>query len=206
MGVAFFPVSVSRGTFAFQGEALIPDEQESGWSMVARMMRRESQRYATLTARDQYRASFDSATRRVTISGPVAFAISAAGGSDFAAKTGIAVPQSGGVSYTGSALASVVVAESLSVTSPGWSSVSQGIAADGASVGPSRWQTATLTAEVAFSYADAFSGIRTLRGGTWDVVSDDLWLARLRVTGTELRPQGRLPGVVQVFVQGVAVP
>lgn len=206
MGVAFFPVSVSRGTFGITGDLLIPDEQESGWSMVARMMRGASQRYATPTTRDQYRASFSNATRRVTISGPSAFGISAFGGSDFATKTGIAVPQSGGVSYTGSPLASVVVAESLSLSSPGWSSVSQGIGADGSSVGPSRWQTASLTAEVAFSYADAFAAIRTLRAGTWDVVSDDLWLGRIRVTGTELLPQGRLPGVVQVSVQGVAVP
>lgn len=206
MGTAFFPVSVSRGTFGVTGDLLTPDDQESGWSMVARMMRAASQQYATLTARDRYRATFDNATRRVTISGPVAFAISAFGGSDFATKTGIAVPQSGGVSYTGSALASVVVAESLSLTSPGWSSVAQGIGADGSSVGPSRWQTTSVTAEVAFSYADAFAAIRTLRAGTWDVVSDDLWVGRLRVTGTELLPQGRLPGVVQVSVQGVAVP
>jgi hypothetical protein len=55
-------------------------------------------------------------------------------------------------------------------------------------------------------YADAFQVLKTLRIGVWDVVNEGIWLGRIRVTGSSLEPQGRLPGIVEARINGVAVP
>jgi hypothetical protein len=59
---------------------------------------------------------------------------------------------------------------------------------------------------VAFDFADAFANVRTLRSGIWDVVAEGVWLGRMRVTGSVMQPQGRLPGIVEVVLNGVATP
>lgn len=203
MGVAFFPVVACSGQASIDGVALRADEVESGWSMASRLARVQSQRAfgLGLYLRDDWRATFDNGTRRITLSGPT-----------FTLSMGLTPNVTGFSSgtyangHTGSALSDVVPVEGVRLSSPGWSSSSAGIGADGSSVGPSTWRSGSIVAEVAVSYADAWTAMRTLRRGTWDVVSEDLWLGRIRVTGTSVEPQGRLAGVVQLSVQGVSVP
>jgi hypothetical protein len=38
------------------------------------------------------------------------------------------------------------------------------------------------------------------------VVAEGVWLGRMRVTGSVMQPQGRLPGIVEVVLNGVATP
>lgn len=205
MSAAFFPVLPCFEGFQVDGVFLTGDEVESGWSIASRMMRVLSQRYFGQgpSFRDDFRASFDGVTKQLTIAGRVPFTYAV--GAVPALLTGL-TSGTGLTSYTGVARPDVVVVEGARLTGPGWSSTSAGVSADGASVGPSRWQTSGITAEVAIGYADAFTAIRTLRGGVWDLVSNDQWLGRLRVTGASLAPQGRLPGVVQVTINATAVP
>jgi hypothetical protein len=89
---------------------------------------------------------------------------------------------------------------------PGWSTGKGGVSADATAVAPLRWQAASLSVAVAFEFVDAFAQVRTLRSGIWDVVAEGVWLGRMRVTGSVMQPQGRLPGIVEVVLNGVATP
>jgi hypothetical protein len=89
---------------------------------------------------------------------------------------------------------------------PGWSTGGGKPVSDGSGVSSPRWQTGSVSLALAVHYADAFTTLKTIRAGVWDVVNEGIWLGRIRVTGANLEPQGRLPGIVEARINGVAVP
>ena len=89
---------------------------------------------------------------------------------------------------------------------PGWSTMGGKPVAAGPAVSAPRWQTGAVSVAMAVNYADAFTTLKTIRNGVWDVVNEGIWLGRIRVTGASLEPQGRLPGIVEARINGVAVP
>lgn len=194
---ALFPVSQIEGRvelFSF----VDTDERESAWSLMARVTQSVQQRDAS------FELSFDESTKRLIISAGSVFAMYPT--SNAGALTGFPTINSGASSYTGAALASVLVVEGLRMAPPGWSTMGGKPVADGSGVNAPRWQTGTVSLAMAVNYADAFTTLKTIRNGVWDVVNEGIWLGRIRVTGASLEPQGRLPGIVEARINGVAVP
>ena len=76
----------------------------------------------------------------------------------------------------------------------------------GSALSTPRWTAGAVSLAMSVTYADAFQVLKTLRTGVWDVVNEGIWLGRIRVTGSSLEPQGRLPGIVEARINGVAVP
>lgn len=194
---ALFPVSQIEGRvelFNF----VDTDERESAWSLMARVTQSVQQRDASFSL------SFDEGTKQLTISGGSVFAMyptTAAG-----VLTGFPNINTGASSYTGAALSSVLVVDGLRMAPPGWSTMGGKTVADGSGVNAPRWQTGTVSLAMAVDYADAFTTLKAIRNGVWDVVNEGIWLGRIRVTGASLEPQGRLPGIVEARINGVAVP
>lgn len=199
MVAAFFPASPITGAAIVESTAVLCDERESAWSIMARAVQAATQR----TRDPSFALSVDGAGA-LTVSRSSAFTLSL--GPVLAALTGLPSSASGASSYTGSAVPGVIVPEGLRMAPPGWSTGRGGVSSDGSLAAPLRWQAASLSVAVAFEFADAFTQVRTLRSGIWDVVAEGVWLGRMRVTGSVMQPQGRLPGIVEVVLNGVATP
>jgi hypothetical protein len=199
MVAAFFPASPLTGSATVESTTVRGDERESAWSIMARAVQA-----ATQQTRDTSFALSVDGTGALTLSRSSVFSFAVDG--DVAALTGLAASGSGASSYTGSAVPGVIVPQGLRMAPPGWSTGNGGVSGDGSRVAPLRWQAAALSVAVAFDFADAFAQVRTLRSGIWDVVSEGVWLGRMRVTGSTMQPQGRLPGIVEVVINGVATP
>jgi hypothetical protein len=198
MVAAFFPVAPLTGAANVQFTMAVADERESAWSIMSRAVQAATQR----TRDDSFALSVDLAGA-LTVSRSSVFALGLS--ADVESLTGL----TSGVmasSYTGVTVPGVIVPQGLRMAPPGWSTGNGGVSPDGARVGPLRWQAASLSVAVAFDFADAFASVRTLRSGIWDVVSEGVWLGRMRVTGAVMQPQGRLPGIVEVIINGVATP
>lgn len=174
------------------------DERESAWSLMARVAQASQQRDPS------FALAFNESAKVLTISAGSTFAMypNAAAGT----LTGFPTVNTGASSYTGSALSSVIVVDGLRMAPPGWSTTGGKTVADGSGVSSPRWQTGTVSLAMAVNYADAFTALKTIRNGVWDVVNEGVWLGRIRVTGASLEPQGRLPGIVEARINGVAVP
>ena len=200
---ALFPVQETRAfveVFALSGFGTAPlsDERESAWSLMARVAQSMSQ------VDDAFALTFDEAAKQLTFSGPSSFAMLMQLGAD--TLTGFAAVNSGASSYTGAALSSVVTVDGLRMAPPGWSTTGGKPSADGSMSSTPKWTTGAVSVAMAVTYADAFATMKTLRSGVWDVVNEGIWLGRMRVTGSSLEPQGRLPGIVEARINGVAVP
>ena len=194
---ALFPVQETRGRvelYTFTDS----DERESGWSLMARVAQAAQQREPS------FALTFNEATKRLTISAGLVFAMYPSLGAD--TLTGFPSLNSGASSYTGAALSSVLTVHGLRMAPPGWSSTGGKPVSDGAGVSSPRWQTGAVSLAMSVDYADAFATLKTIRTGAWDVVNEGIWLGRIRVTGASLEPQGRLPGIVEARISGVAVP
>jgi hypothetical protein len=198
MVAAFFPASPITGSASLESTPVLGDERESAWSIMARAVQAATQR-----TRDTSFALSVDGTGALTVSRSSNFTLSVS--SDVATLTGLS-SGSGASSYTGSAVPAVIVPQGLRMAPPGWSTGKGGVSSDGARVAPLRWQAASLSVTVAFEFADAFASVRTLRSGIWDVVAEGVWLGRMRVTGSVMQPQGRLPGIVELVLNGVATP
>lgn len=200
---ALFPVQETRATFevfALSGFGGVTraDERESAWSLTSRVTQGLSQSNAA------FALAFDEATKQLTMSGPSVFAMLLTLGAD--TLTGLPATCSGASSYTGSALSSVVTVDGLRMSPPGWSTTAGKPASDGSAVSAPRWTAGAVSLAMSVTYADAFQVLKTLRTGVWDVVNEGIWLGRIRVTSSSLEPQGRLPGIVEARINGVAVP
>jgi hypothetical protein len=199
MVTAFFPASPIIGSASLQSTGVDGDERESAWSIMARAVQAATQRL-----RDNSFALSVDGTGALTVSRSSNFSMTLT--SDVATLTGLPGSASGASSYTGSVVPAVIVPQGLRMAPPGWSTGKGGVSADATAVAPLRWQAASLSVAVAFDFADAFAQVRTLRSGIWDVVAEGVWLGRMRVTGSVMQPQGRLPGIVEVVLNGVATP
>jgi hypothetical protein len=199
MVAAFFPASPITGSASLQSIPVLGDERESAWSIMARAVQA-----ATQQTRDTSFALSVDGTGALTVSRSSVFTLALA--ADVASLTGLPSSASGSSSYTGSVVPAVIVPQGLRMAPPGWSTGKGGVSSDATAVAPLRWQAASLSVAVAFEFADAFASVRTLRSGIWDVVSEGVWLGRMRVTGSVMQPQGRLPGIVEVVLNGVATP
>jgi len=200
---ALFPVIETRATFetfALSGFGGVTraDERESAWSLTARVTQALSQANAS------FGLAFNEATKQLTMSGPSIFNMLLTLGAD--TLTGLPATCSGASSYTGSALSSVVTVDGLRMAPPGWSTTAGKPSADGSMVSTPRWTAGSVSLAMSVIYADAFQVLKTLRIGVWDVVNEGIWLGRIRVTGSSLEPQGRLPGIVEARINGVAIP
>ena len=200
---ALFPVVETRATFevfALSGGGGVTraDERDSAWSLTARVAQSLSQQSSA------FALAFDEATKQLTLSGPSVFNMLLSLGAD--TLTGFAATSTGAASYTGSALSSVITVDGLRMAPPGWSTTTGKPSADGSAVSTPRWTTGAVSLAMSVTYADAFQALKTLRAGVWDVVNEGIWLGRMRVTGSSLEPQGRLPGIVEARINGVAVP
>lgn len=194
---SLFPVSQLEGRvelFTF----VDTDERDSAWSIMARAAQSAQQRDPS------FQLSFDESAKTLTVEAGSVFAMYPT--TNVGALTGFPTINSGSSSYTGAALSSVLVVDGLRMAPPGWSMAGGRPVADGSGVNAPRWQTGTVSLAMAVNYADAFTTLKTIRNGVWDVVSDGIWLGRIRVTGASLEPQGRLPGIVEARINGVAVP
>lgn len=198
---ALFPVVETDAQVAVttaSSVGIVADERESAWSLMARVAQ-------AIDAQDPtFALTFAEATKRLTLSrGSVYQMTQSAAASTL---TGFGNVNTGASSYTGGVLSTVLVVEGLRMAPPGWSTEKGAVAADASAVSTPRWTTGTVSLAMAVNYADAFNALKTIRNGVWDVVSDGVWLGRFRVTGASLEPQGRLPGIVEARVTGVAVP
>lgn len=194
---ALFPV-VDSTAMVYVGITTDADERESAWSLMAR---------ATQTAQqkdDTYALTFNETTKQLRIEAGSVFSMTC--DAEASGLTGFATVNTGAFYYVGAALSSVVVVEGLRMSPPGWSTTGGKVSSTGGYVNPPRWQTGSVSLAMAVNYADAFNVLKTIRSGVWDVVSDGVWLGRIRVTGASLEPQGRLPGIVEARINGVATP
>ena len=173
------------------------DERESGWSLMARVAQASQQRDST------FRLTFDEATKRLTVSAGSTFPMYLTGAESL---TGFATVNTGASTYTGAALSTVLTVDGVRMAPPGWSTGGGKAVSDGSGVSSPRWQTGSVSIALSVNYADAFTTLKTIRAGVWDVVNEGIWLGRIRVTGASLEPQGRLPGIVEARINGVAVP
>jgi hypothetical protein len=198
MVAALFPVTPIIGAANIQFTMTPSDERESAWSIMARAVQAATQR----TRDPSFSLSVDG-TGALTVSRSSVFTLGLS--SDVAALTGLA----GGAfasSYTGSTVPSAIVPQGLRMAPPGWSTGKGGVSSNAACAAPVRWQASSVSVSVAFDFADAFANIKNLRSGIWDVVAEGVWLGRMRVTGSSMKPQGRLPGIVEAVIEGVATP
>lgn len=194
---ALFPVIETRGRvelYTFTDS----DERESAWSLMARVAQAAQQRDPS------FALAFNESTKRLTLSAGSVFAMYQTLGAD--TLTGFSSANTGASSYTGAVLSSVLTVEGLRMAPPGWSTSGGKTVADGSGVSAPRWQTGAVSVAMAVDYASAFATLKTIRAGVWDVVNEGIWLGRIRVTGASLEPQGRLPGIVEARINGVAVP
>ena len=198
---ALFPVVETDAQVAVttaSAVGIVADERESAWSLMARVAQ-------TVDAQDPtFALTFSETTKRLTLSRGSVYQMTQS--ATASTLTGFGNVNTGASSYTGGVLSTVLVVEGLRMAPPGWSTEKGAVASDGSAVSTPRWTTGTVSLAMAVNYADAFNALKTIRNGVWDVVTDGVWLGRFRVTGASLEPQGRLPGIVEARVTGVAVP
>lgn len=178
-----------------------PDTTESAWSIMQRLAIA-----ATMIDAETYTLTVNESTKVLTLAGSAAFALTVG---TSAAYTGFAT---GGAatSHTSSAITEAVALDlglgGLVVPNLPLSFGAGRPAADASSVAGGLFRRGAVTVSCQISYVNAFDIAKTLRSGTWDIVSEGLWLARLRVTSARIVPQGRGQGKVQMDVGGQAVP
>lgn len=194
----FFPV-VQAGSDAVsitsQATAR-PDTTESAWSIMQRLAIA-----ATMIDAETYTLTVNEATKVLTLAGTAAFALTVG---TSAAYTGFTTGASA-TSHTSSAITDAVAVSGLSVPSLPFSFGAGRPASDASSVAGGLFRRGALSVSCEVSFASAFAAAKTLRSGTWDVVQEGLWLARLRVTSASIVPQGRAQGIVTMEIGGQVV-
>ena len=200
---ALFPVietrarintSLSPATSAWT----LADERESAWSLMARAAQTLSQVDPSINLR------FQAGQKHLRISGDDFFSMFMYDGAD--TLTGFDSVNINARSYTGDTLSDVIVVDGLRMTPPGWSTTGGKTSANGTAVNRPRWVTGSVSVAIELDYAAAFNVVKTLRKGVWDVVNEDIWLGRIRVTGAVTEPQGRKADLIEVRITGAAVP
>lgn len=177
-----------------------PDTTESAWSIMQRLAIA-----ATMIDNQTYTLTVNEATKVLTLAGTAAFALTIG---TSAAYTGFSTAGAA-TSHTSSAISGARALDlgqgGLVVPTMPLSFGAGKPASDASSVAGGLYRRGSLTVSCQISYVNAFDIAKTLRSGTWDVVSEGLWLARLRVTSARIVPQGRGQGKVQMDIGGQVV-
>lgn len=193
----FFPVThAGPGTVVVNGKATIhPDGTESAWSIMARL-----QRAANITGTDPFTLEVNETSKVLTLASASTFALT------ITALTYTGFVTAGlATSHASAARTTAQVVSGLTVPSRPFSFAGGLATSTSDGIGGGLFERGTMTILCSDTYVVLSQLARNLRGGTWDVVQDGQWQARIRVTGCLLRPQGRGQTNVTLEVTGKVV-